>query len=99
MAPIKKKVNVENNCDVVEFDYGNPFVWFNWICIVCKQNALDEISMEMPYLANNVFYTDSDGSVWFHCEKCTISIYQHCLQFYADPNLLKKFGLIVNCRK
>ena len=99
MVPIKKKVNEENNCDVVEFDYGHPSIWFkldmfNWIC---KQTALDGISMAMQYLSDNVFSTDSNGSVWFLYEKCMPFIRQHCLQFYSDPHLLKKFGLIVNC--
>lgn len=99
MAPIKKTVNEENNYDVVKFNYGDPLVWFNWICVVCKQKALDGISLEMQYLSDNFFYTNSNGTVWFCCEKCTMSIHQHCLQFYADPQLLQKFGLIVNCCK
>ena len=99
MAPIKKTVNEENNNDVVKFNYGDPSVWFNWIHVVCKQKALDGLSLEMQYLSDNFFYTDSNGTVWFHCEKCTMSIHQHCLQFYADPQLLQKFGLIVNCCK
>ena len=94
-----KRLNEENNNDVVKFNYGDPSVWFNWICVVCKQKALDGISLEMQYLSDNFFYTDSNGTVWFRCEKCTTSIHQHCLQFYADPQLLQKFGLIVNCCK
>ena len=99
MAPIKKTVIEENNKNIVEFNYGDLSVWFNWICVVCKQKALDGISLEMQYLSDNFFYTDSNVTVWFHCEKCTMSIHQHCLQCYADPQLLQKFGLIVNCCK
>ena len=39
MAPIKKSTNEENNCDVIEFDYGDPSVSFNWICVACKQKS------------------------------------------------------------
>ena len=86
------KVNEENNYDVVEFDYGDPSVWFNWTCIVCKQNGLDGITLQMQYLSDNVAYTDSDSSVWLRCEKCTTSIHQSCFQFYADLHLLEKMG-------
>ena len=55
MAPIKKTINEENNNDVVKFNYGYPSVWFNWICVVCKQKALDGISLEMQYLSDNFF--------------------------------------------
>ena len=97
MAPIKKKTNDENNIDAVEFDYGDPAEWFNWICIVCKHKALDGLSLEMQFLGDNVIYQDSDGSVWFRCEKCATSIHQNCLGFNADQELLKKFGLVVKC--
>ena len=33
--PIKKNTNEQNNYDVVDFDYGDPSVWFNWICVAC----------------------------------------------------------------
>ena len=97
MAPIKKKTNEENNNDVVEFDYGDPAEYFNWTCIVCKDKALDGISLEMQYLGDNVIYKDSNGLVWFCCEKCTTSIHQKYLGFKADPELVKKFGLVIKC--
>ena len=41
MAPINKKANTndENNCDIIEFDFGNPAVYFNWICVSSKGKA------------------------------------------------------------
>ena len=97
MAPNKKTTNKENNLDVVEFDYGDPAEWFNWICVACKGKALDPISMELQYLGDNVVYQDSDGSYWFRCEKCTTSIHHKCLLGPVDVELFKRFGETIMC--
>lgn len=97
MAPIKKKTNEENNIDVIEFDYGDPAVYFNWICIACKQKASDALSLEMQFLGDDLVYQDSDGSYWFRCENCKTSIHEKCLDILVHVELLKKYGQIIKC--
>ena len=95
--PIKKNTNEENNYDVVDFDYGDPSEWFNWICVACNEKARDPISLELQYLSDNNLYQDSDGLIWFRCEKCTTSIHKKCLGFSVNVELFKKFGQVVKC--
>ena len=95
--PIKKNTNEENNYDVVDFDYGDPSVWFNWICVACKLAAKDSITLELQYLSDNKVYQDSDGLIWFRCEKCTTSIHKKCLGFNVNVELFKKYGQVINC--
>ena len=99
MALINKKANTndENNCDVIEFDFGNPAVYFNWICVSCKGKACDGTSLEMQFLGDNSVYLDSDGSYWFCCENCTTSIHAKCLGFVVNVEFFQKYGQIVKC--
>ena len=97
MAPIKKSTNEENNLDVIEFECGDPSEFFNWICVACKEKAIDPISMEFQYLGDNKVYEDIDGSIWFRCEKCTSSIHKKCLPFNVDIELFKKSGHVLKC--
>ena len=62
MAPIKKRNNDANNCDVVEYVCGDPAEHFNFICFKCKGKAHDGLLLEMQFLGDNVIYQDSDGS-------------------------------------
>ena len=92
MAPIKKTVNEENNNDVVKFNYGDPSVWFNWICVVCKQKALDGISLEMQYLSDNFFIptvTVQCGFIVRNAQHLSISTVYNSMQIH---NCCKNLG-------
>ena len=97
MVPVKKTTNVENNYDVVEYDYGDLAEHFNWICLACKGKACDALSLEMQFLGDNVVYLDSDGSYWFRCENCKASVHANCLGIPVNVELFKQYGQIVKC--
>lgn len=52
---------------------------FGWLCVVCKEWALNGDVIETVHVeSNETIVNDSDGTPWFKCYKCGKTFHVRC---------------------
>ena len=83
---------MSQNPDIDAFYQAYALSIFGWKCLICNNEAKDQIGIEMAWLGDEqVVYTDSiDGSKWVRCNVCKEAYHLACVTSQTEEQVEAK---------